>query len=107
MGRKKTSQKVSKLPPAESLEERENQMIALAIDLAEEQLRNKTASTQVIVHYLKLGSTRGQLENEMLERKTELAGAQVEAIKSEQKREELYEEALRAMSVYNATFRQD
>lgn len=107
MARTKSTRKVPKMPPAETPEERENQMIALAIDLAEEQLRNGTASTQVIVHYLKLGSTRGQLENEMLEKKTELASAQVDAIKSEQKREELYSEALKAMSVYNATFRQD
>ena len=107
MARTKSTNKTAKLPPAETPEERENQMIALAIDLAEEQLRNGTASTQVIVHYLKLGSSRGQLENEMLEKKTELASAQVDSIRAEQKREELYSEALKAMSVYNATFRQD
>lgn len=107
MGRTKSTRKSGKLPPAESPEARESQMIALAIDLAEEQLRNGTASTQVIVHYLKLGSSRGQLENEMLEKKTELASAQVDAIKSEQRREELYADALKAMSEYNATFRQD
>lgn len=107
MARAKKQRKVDPLPPAETPEERENQMIALAIDLAEEQLRNGTASTQVIVHYLKLGSTRGQLENEMLEKKAELAAAQVESIKSAQKQEELYAEALKAMSTYNATFRQD
>lgn len=107
MARTKSKSHSSKLPPAESPEARESQMIALAIDLAEEQLRNGTASTQVIVHYLKLGSSRGQLENEMLEKKTELAAAQIEAINSEQRSEELYANALKAMSEYNATFRQD
>lgn len=107
MAKAKTAKKDTPLPPAMTPEARENQMIALAIDMAEEQLRKGTASTQVLVHYLKLGSSRGQLENEVLERKAELATAQVESIRSEQKREELYSEALKAMSVYNATFRQD
>ena len=107
MARTKKSRKQARLPTAETPEARENQMVALAMDLAEEQLRNGTASTQVIVHYLKLGSSRGQLENEMLEKKTELAGAQIDSLRSEQKREEIYSEALKAMSVYNATFRQD
>ena len=44
--------------PASSPEARENQMISLAIDLAEQQLRDGTASSQVITHYLKLGSTK-------------------------------------------------
>lgn len=104
MPKAKSSTKKSKLPPALTPEARENQMIAMATDLAEEQLRNGTASTQVIVHYLKLGSSRGRLENEMLSKKTELQQAQIESIKAEAHKEEIYAEALKAMSIYNATF---
>ena len=57
---------VKKGRPAISPEARENQMIALAVDLAEEQLRNGTASSQVITHYLKLGSTKEKIEKEIL-----------------------------------------
>lgn len=56
--------------PALTIEARENQMISLAVDLAEEQLRNGTASAQVITHYLKLGATTARLEKEKLEKRT-------------------------------------
>ena len=53
-----TSGTPKKMRPALTPEARENQMIALAVDLAEQQLRDGTASSQVITHYLKLGSTK-------------------------------------------------
>ena len=86
---------------ASTPEERENEMIALAVDLAEEQLRNGTASTQVISHYLKLATKRESLERDILEQRYELMSAQTEAIKSAQRVEELYSEALSAMRLYN------
>ncbi len=86
--------------PATNPKDREDELINLAINLAEQQLRDGTASTQVIVHYLKLGSTRGALEQEMLAKKTELINAQAESIKSAKKVEELYENAMRAMQRY-------
>ena len=48
-----------------SPEAREQQLVAMATDLAEKQLRDGTASSQVITHYLKLGSTRERLEQEL------------------------------------------
>lgn len=86
--------------PAATPEGRENQLVALAVDLAERQLEDGSASAQVISHYLKLGSTREQLEQDRLRRENELLGARVEALQSAKKMEELYEEALRAMSSY-------
>jgi uncharacterized protein YcaQ len=86
--------------PAKSLEARENQLIALAVNLAEKQLAEGTASSQVITHYLKLGTSREKLEKEALERKNELLTAKTEAIKSTQKSEALYQEALDAMKQY-------
>ena len=85
---------------ANNLEARENQLISLAVNLAEKQLSAGTASSQVITHYLKLGSTKEKLEKEGLERKNELLTAKTEAIKSTQKSEALYQEALDAMKLY-------
>jgi hypothetical protein len=88
-------------PPATTPEARENQMIALAVDLAEQQLLKGTASSQVISHYLKLGSTKERLEKEILEQKKELMKAQTESLKSAKVQEELYKNALDAMRTYS------
>jgi len=82
-------------------EARENQLIALAVDLAEQQLRDGTASPSVINHFLKLGSTREEKEQENLMKKGELMGVQIESIKSGQRVEALYAEALQAIRSYS------
>lgn len=87
--------------PALTPEARENQMIALAVDLAEQQLRDGTASSQVITHYLKLGSTKERVEKEILEKQKELIAAKTEALHSAKRVEELYSEAIKAMRKYN------
>lgn len=86
--------------PAATPEGRENQLIAAAVDLAEKQIRNGTASSQVITHYLKLGSTRERLEQERLSLENEFTTAKMEALASQKRVEELYEEALDAMRKY-------
>ncbi|BDE87908.1 hypothetical protein CE91St42_23660 [Oscillospiraceae bacterium] len=90
-----------KIRPALTPEARENQMISLAVDLAEKQLLEGTASSQVITHFLKLGSTKAQVEKELLERQRDLAAAKTDSLKSQQKIEELYTEAMAAMRRYN------
>lgn len=87
--------------PATTPEGRENQLIVLATDLAEKQLRDGTASSQVISHYLKLGSTRERLEQEKIERENDLLRAKSEAMLSAAKVEELYKSALQAMRSYS------
>lgn len=82
-------------------------MISLAIDLAEKQLSEGTASAQVITHYLKLGTTREVLEKEKLRIETELRKAQVDAIASTQRMEELYAEAIKSMTAYGGHSRDD
>lgn len=89
-----------KIRPALTPEARENQLISLAVDLAEQQLRDGTASSQVITHYLKLGTTRERLEKELLEREVELKKAKTEAIQSAERIEKLYSEAITAMRNY-------
>lgn len=89
-----------KRPPARTPEERENQMINMAVDLAEKQLREGTASAQVITHYLKLGTTRERLEREMLRKQMANIEAKTEAITSAKRIEELYSDAIKAMKEY-------
>lgn len=88
-------------PPATSLEGRENQLVSLAVDLAERQMLDGTASSQVMTHYLKLGTTRERLEQEKLERENQLLQAKIEQLESQSRIEELYREALSAMSSYS------
>jgi len=80
---------------------RENQLISLAVDLAEKQLSEGTASSQVITHYLKLASSKDKLEKEILKHKSELLKEQAESMRSAKKVEELYEQALNAMRDYS------
>lgn len=86
--------------PATTPEGREDQLVSLAHDLAEEQIRNGNASSQVITHFLKLGSTRERLEQQRLEHENELTRVKIEAIESQKRVEELYLEALQAMRSY-------
>lgn len=98
--KKEVDQKNSR-PPAKTPEERENQLIALAVDLAEKQLSEGTASAQVITHYLKLGTTKESLEKEKLARENELLKAKTESLQSQKNIEELYTNALNAMKSYS------
>lgn len=100
MGKRKTTGKNSRARVPETPEAREQQLISLAIDLAEQQLRDGTASTQVITHYLKLGSSREQMEQKMLASKTELVEAKIDSLQSAKEVERLYSEAMRAMRIY-------
>jgi EAL domain-containing protein (putative c-di-GMP-specific phosphodiesterase class I) len=87
--------------PALDPEARENQMINLAINLAEQQLRDGTASSQVITHFLKLGSTKERIEKEILEKQKDLIEAKTQSLQSTQRIEELYTNALNAMRNYS------
>lgn len=87
--------------PGTTPEARENQLIALAVDLAEKQLEEGTASSQVITHYLKLGTTREILEKEKLQRENDLLKAKTHSLESMENTEALYREAIEAIKLYN------
>lgn len=87
--------------PATTPEGRENQLIALATDLAERQLVEGTASSQVITHYLKLGSTKERLEKEKLIQENALLRAKTERIESGSRDEEFYAELTSALRSYS------
>lgn len=101
---KKTGKKNEDIfAPALTEAGREAQMISLAFDLAEKRLREGTASSQVITHYLKMGSEKEKLERERLRNENKLTLAKVEALKSAERIEELYNEAIKAMRRYNGS----
>ena len=100
MAKASTNSSSRKMRPALSPDARENQLISLATDRAEQQLLNGTASSQVITHYLKLGTRKEQLEREKLEEENKLLRAKTEALQSQKRVEELYTEALNAMRNY-------
>ncbi len=102
-----SSEEPKKTRPPRTPEAQENRMISMAMDLAEKQLREGTASSQVITHYLKLGSTKERLEKEILEQQKELMKAKTEMIQSNKRVEELYTNALNAMRMYSGNGNND
>lgn len=89
-----------KYPPARSIEERENQMINLAVNLAEQQLRDGTASPLIIAHYLKLGTQREINEREKQKEEIKLLRAKTDMIESTKRDEESYNRVIDALKLY-------
>lgn len=98
---KTSTNSARKARPAISPEARENQLISLAVDLAERQLMDGSASSQVITHFLKLGTTRAELEKEKLKRENKVLEAKAKAYESSEEIKTLYENALKAMRDYS------
>lgn len=87
--------------PALSDEAKESQLVALAVNQAEQQLREGKASSQVLTHYLKLGTTMAKLDLERARLENELVKAKIESLQSTKRMEELYANALAAMQIYS------
>lgn len=104
---KTKSRSSNRIRPALNPESREKQLINLAINLAEEQLRDGTASSQVISHYLKLGSTKNKTEHEILLAQKELITAKTETLYASKRVEELYNNAIAAMKSYSGNVLED
>ena len=92
-----------KKPPATNPAEREHELINIALDEAERQMLNGTASAQVIVHFLKLASSKDRLEREKIRMDTMYRAKQIENMNSQAAAEELYENAINAMRNYSGT----
>ncbi|WP_242622705.1 hypothetical protein [Lachnoclostridium sp. Marseille-P6806] len=86
---------------ATTMEGRENELIALAYDAAEERIKNGTASSQEIVHFLKLGSSRERLEKETMEAEMRLKQAKIDALEAAENLEKKYAEAIAAFKSYS------
>lgn len=92
--------KSSKIRPALTPEGREQQLINLAFNAALKQLQDGTASSQVITHFLKLGSTKNILEAEKIKQEVAMLEAKTEALKTAESVKELYDKAIKAFSSY-------
>lgn len=90
--------------PALTPEAREKQCISLAMDLAEKQLREGTASSQTMNFFLELGSTRETQKREMEEEKIKLLKAKTGQIESQKNLSEVYTKVLDAMKSYGGAF---
>lgn len=101
--RNKHHDDVPRRPPATTPEGRENQLISAAVDLVEKQIYDGSASSQVLTHFLKLGSTREQLEQERLRHENELLKVKKESLERADRMEDLFAEAIKAMSMYQGT----
>lgn len=101
MPKVKNSDTQRRMRPALTPEARENQLISLAVDLAEKQLREGTASSQVITHYLKMGSPSERLKREQMEEENELLKAKTKAIRESGDMSVMYEKAIKAIQSYS------
>lgn len=106
MGEKQKVVPINKQPrdnrPASEPEARERQLVNAAVDLAERQLNDGTASAAVITHYLKIASKRETLEREILERQSKLIEAKASNLKRDKEAEQLAKDAIEAMKNYNS-----
>src|SRR3954464_7664800 len=102
MPRRRSSSDDDRRPraPARTPEARELELSSAAYDLAEEQLREGTASSQVITHFLKAGSMRERLEQERMQHEIELMDVKRQQLEGQKRVEELYVSALEAMRSY-------
>ncbi len=96
-----SSDSLRKMRPALTPEADENQMVSLAMDLVKRRLIEGTASSQETTHFLKIASTKARIEQEILEKQKELIEAKTQSLRSAQRIEELYANALDAMRNYN------
>ena len=95
-------QKLQRTPP-KTAQAREDQLIAIAYDRVEDRIRNNQATGPELVHFLKLGSSKGKLEKDILEQEKELVSAKTQSLRSQQTTEELYTKVLEAMKSYSGS----
>ncbi len=101
MAKVKSSDEQPMMPPGLTPDSREKQLIALAVDEAERRIRDGTASSQLLTHYLRLGSSEQRLRNEKLEEENKLLRAKTKALEDAADMKELYSKAIKAMALYS------
>lgn len=101
MARARSSSNGNRRSPARTPEEREDEMAGYAYDLAEEQIRAGTASSQVVTHFLKAGSRRERMEQMRMQHEIELMEVKKQQLEGQKRVEELYVSALEAMRSYS------
>lgn len=96
-----SSKQDKKRRPALDPKAREDQLISLANDVAEQQMLDGTVSSQVLTHYLKLGTAKAKLELKLLEKEEALIDAKINKMESEETSDKMYQEVLEALKIYN------
>lgn len=97
----KSKNSAPKRMPALTPEAREKQIIAKAYDRVEKMIDEGTASSQILTHFLKLGSSMNELEKQKLEYETYLIKSKTESLNSAKSVEKLYKEAIQAFGIYS------
>ena len=95
------SRTTTKIHKPISPEARENQIIAEAMDAVEKRILNGTATSQELIHFLRLGSEKSKLEKEKLRKENELLKAKTENLELQKRSEELSEKVIQAMKEYS------
>lgn len=103
MKENKNHQSKTRSKPSHTPEGRENQLIALAYDKVEERIINNQATSQELVHFLRLGTEKAKLEKEKLKIDKELAEAKIKSLGSDEELKELTKKALTAFSSYKSS----
>ena len=86
--------------PARTAEERQDQLINLAIDEAERQITKGIATSQIIAHYLKLATERERAEITRINGEIELQKAKIEAMAGQARQEQMFNDAVNAFRGY-------
>lgn len=94
------SKKTKLPPPASTVEAREEEMVNLATNLAEQKLRDGTATSALILHYLKAGSVKERKQVQILSKQEELISAKTESLQLDRKKEDLYEDVISSLKDY-------
>jgi acetyl esterase/lipase len=90
-------------PPAFTVEGRFDQLVSLAVDLAEERLRDKSASNQLISEIIRYGSQKEKLTREKIQMETQMLAAKADALRAQETSAQLLQEAMKAMTEYSPT----
>jgi len=89
-----------KRAPATSPEQRNNQLISMSFDAAEEMISSGKATSQLLVHFLKQGTARDELEKSKLELESQLLRARTDSIAASEDLRQLHMDAIAAMTEY-------
>ena len=99
---KKKSNKIAISPRA-----RENQIISAAYDLAEKRILNGTASSQEIIHFLRMGSEKEKLERIKLEEENKLLREKTKSLAAATNIEQILKDGLKALGSYRLNESED
>lgn len=86
---------------------REQQLISMAMDRAEQKFMDGTASDSLTIHFLRLATTKAELEKKKIEKEIIQLNAKTNAIESSARIEELYLGAMEAMKRYGGSINRE